>query len=68
MATLTITIPDAQVPRVLEAFAARAGLPAEDMTANDAREVILGLVKTIVRHHERDVAEQAIVVTDVDVT
>ena len=68
MATLTITIPDAQVPRVLAAFAARAGVPAGDMTAEDARGVLLGLIKTIVRQHERDAAEAAIVVTDIDAT
>lgn len=69
MAQLTITIPDAQVDRVLAAFAPRAGVedPA-NMTAEDARGVLIDLIKKIVRQHERQEAEEAIVITDVEAT
>jgi len=64
MAQLTITIPDAQVQRVLAAFAARIGV--ENPTAEDIRGEIINLVKIIVRTHEEEAAKAAIVVTDVD--
>ena len=65
MAQLTITIPDAELPRVVAAFAERAGIAEQDMTAEDARQVIIDLIKRIVRQHERIAAEEAIVITDV---
>lgn len=66
MAQLTITIPDEQVDRVLAAFAERAGKDVGDMTAADARGVLVTLIKKIVRSYERQEAEKAIVTTDVD--
>lgn len=68
MAQLTINVPDAQVPRILAAFAPRAGKEVEDMTPADAKAVIVDLIKKIVIGHERDLAMAAIQDNDVDVT
>lgn len=69
MAQITIDIPDAQLPRVRAAFAARAGFddPA-DMTLADAKAVLADLIVRVVRAYEREEAQRAVVVTDVDVT
>jgi hypothetical protein len=69
MAQLTINIPDAQVPRLTAAFAKRAGVDQADMTAQLARDVILDLIKKIVRQYERQQAEQAVTLpSDIDAT
>lgn len=70
MAQLTLTVPDAQVPRVLAAFASRRGKDVGDMTANDVRAELLDLVRIIVRQYEADEAAQAAreAVIDIDVS
>jgi hypothetical protein len=68
MAQLTLTVDNAQVPRILAAFASRAGKDVADMDAEDVREVLMRLVVKIVRQYEKDEAEKAISVTDVDVS
>ena len=70
MASLTLTIPDAQVDRVLEAFADRVGKDPADVVAEDVRQELLMLVKLIVRQYEKEVAATAAEagVSDVDVT
>lgn len=57
MATLTITIADAELPRVREAMCAFGGFtdPA-DVTNANARLALIRAVKNIVRTYERDKA------------
>lgn len=70
MATLTITIPDAQVDRVKAAFAARQRIDVADITVQNVQDAIAGIVKDLVHRHESNAAEEAAraAVTDVDVT
>lgn len=59
MAQLTITIPDAQVPRVRAAFAKRLGLAVQDVDAEAIRLELVNLVKIIVRVAEEEEAAAA---------
>ena len=68
MAQLTITVPDPQVPRVLEAFSQRAGKDVADMTEEDARLVLVDLIKRVVASYELEKARQAIESTPLDAT
>lgn len=57
MATINITIPDAQVDRVLNAFGARntSRLPGQNprpATPADVRAAIVGYVREVVRDYE----------------
>jgi hypothetical protein len=66
MATITLTIPDAVLPRVRAALCARAGLP--DTNAN-AKEAVIRWMKDTVSTYEYDAemsAYAATVVPDVD--
>jgi len=56
MATITLTIPDAVLPRVRAALCANAGLP--DSNAN-AKEAVIRLVKDTVATVEYDTAMRA---------
>ena len=58
MASLTITVPDAQVPRLRAAFAYRLGLDVADVTAEVVRQQLVENLKVMVRAAERDLAEQ----------
>lgn len=61
MATLTITIPDAQVPRVLEAFGTNIilGQPNTPATPAQVRQKLAEYVKTVVQHYEMEQARIA---------
>lgn len=61
MANLTITIPDAVLPRVLDAIASSRGYnPATDGTkAQFAKAQIIGLLKDIVSSAEAAAAEKS---------
>ena len=61
MAQLTITIPDAQAPRVLAAFAALHGYdPATGETQQDfMRRMLIAYLKTTVMRFEGQQAENA---------
>lgn len=66
MATITLTIPDASLPRVRAALCLTAGLP--DTNAN-AKLALIGIIKDTVRAVEHTAAvnaQPAIVVADVD--
>ena len=68
MATISLTIPDAQLARVRAALCAQAGLPE---TNANAKEALIQWVKQVVRGIEHDAAvaaQPAIVDTDVTVT
>lgn len=54
MATLTITIPDAVVPRVQTALCAYGQRPIVN-TAN-AKSVVVDFIKTVTRNYEADTA------------
>lgn len=56
MASITLTIPDAALPRVRAALCASAGLP--DSNAN-AKEVVVEMVKAVVRSVEYGAAVKA---------
>lgn len=75
MATITITIPDAVAPRVLDAVAVRYGWTAtSNLTkAQFTKRVLTDLLKESVKMIEGQVASQAAVVTsnqqvDTDIT
>lgn len=70
MAQLTITVPDAQVPRIRAAFAPRVMKDAADVTAEDVRLALIDIVKKIVRGHEAQEAEATARagIVDVDAT
>lgn len=53
MATITLTIPDASLPRVRAALCIKGGLP--DTNAN-AKQVVIDYVKAVVREVERNTA------------
>lgn len=60
MATVTITIPDAQLPRFRDAFCAYIGLTAPaDVTNANARLGLVQAAKNIVRNYETAQAEAA---------
>ena len=63
MATISLTIPDAVVPRVLTAFGARLnyldGQAARDATPAVVKEVLKRYVIEVVRSHEQSIAETA---------
>jgi len=56
MASINLTIPDAQLPRVRAALCAQAGLA--ESNAN-AKEALIQWVKQVVRGYERDAAVAA---------
>lgn len=56
MATITLTIPDAQLPRVRAALCLQAGLP--DSNAN-AKQAVIDIVKGIVKAVEYKAAVDA---------
>lgn len=56
MAVITLTIPDAQLPRVRAALCIQAGLP--ESNAN-AKEALVQWIKQVVRGVERDAAVAA---------
>ncbi len=71
MATLTITVPDDQVPRIMAATGAT--------DANDVRQLLINYVKDIVRNYEQTAGQNtlreqyladkaAYTVADLDVT
>lgn len=75
MATLTLTIPDPQVPRVQAAFGEILELidgngDRRDATAEEVRVFLVGKLKQYVRSQEARAASDAAgaAVTDVDVT
>jgi len=75
MATLSITVPDAQVPRVLTAYGARLGLTdqdgnARDATADEIRQYLVDRIRADVRIHELREARLAADagITEVDAT
>jgi len=68
MAQITITVPDPQVDRVRTAYAARLGLDVADVGLPEFKAAVIEDIKRTVRRFEQHVAEQAIVVTDVDAT
>lgn len=75
MAQLTITVPDAQVPRVQTAFGAVLDLrdgngDLRDATADEVRQYLVDKLKQIVRLHESQEATETAVaaVVDVDAT
>jgi hypothetical protein len=51
MATVTITIPDAQLPRVIEALCVGASLP---QSAANARQAVINWVTTTTKEYELD--------------
>lgn len=59
MATITITIPDAALPRVREALCAFADLYGADATNANAKAALVSWVKQRVREYEMDKAAQA---------
>lgn len=67
IATITLTIPDAVLPRVKAALCAKAGLP--ESNAN-AKEAVIRWIKDTVQSVEYDdalrAASAAVVVSDVD--
>lgn len=58
MAQLIITIPDAQVPRLLAAYAKK--LNVETATAAMVRQDIINHVKDVVRTYEYEEAKRAV--------
>lgn len=80
MAQVTVTIPDTQVVRVREAFAAEAGVATADFGVPEFKAALVAWIKAVVRNHEttRDLnalhdaykAQQAAYVppTDIDAT
>ena len=56
MATITLTIPDAALPRVVAALCRAAGLP---VTGPNAKASLILWIKTTVRNIEASDAEQA---------
>lgn len=58
MATLSITVPDAQVPRVLDAVTDLKGLPAQ-ATADDVRQLLVDRLIEVVKNYEQVQAEKA---------
>ena len=70
MAQLTITIPNEQVQRVLDAFDARINGrrpgPRVPVGAEEVRQDILNYIKNVVRGHELEEARKAVVVSDVE--
>lgn len=73
MATISITIPDAQVPRVLAAFGHRVSRNQPSTgpaTPAEFKAQIVAFVRGVVRKVERDayVAGADATITDVDVT
>jgi hypothetical protein len=61
MAQVTLTIPDAQVPRILAALVTEAN---PTPTAADYKQLLIDYTKKFVRQHERKVAAT----TSLDVT
>lgn len=57
MATLTITIPDAVVPRVQTALCAYGQRPT--VNAANAKAVVVDFIKTVTRNYEADTAAAA---------
>lgn len=57
MATLSITVPDAQVPRVLDAVTDLKGLPAQ-ATADDVRQLLVDRLIEVVKNYEQVQAEK----------
>lgn len=77
MASITITIPDAVVTRVLDAMATRYGWSSDSglTKAQFAKKVIIDLLKDAVKLHEGNLASQqamevsnALVDTDIQLT
>ena len=68
MATLNLTIPDAQVPRILTAFKKQSGNP--DYNAADLKQFLIAQVRAVVKSQEdADAAEAAkAAITVVDIT
>jgi hypothetical protein len=64
MADITLTIPDAVLPRVREAMCAYIGLSGADITNANAKAGLVQAVKNITRAYERQVAEAAITTPD----
>lgn len=56
MAAITLTVPDAQVPRILAAIATEQN-PAP--TAADVKVRLIDYLKTVVRNYEREQAATA---------
>ena len=69
MADITITIPDAQVQRVRDAFTYTLGLD-QPATVADVKGYIIEDVKQLVRNAERRIAEEAAIppADEVDLT
>ena len=61
MATITLTIPDAALPRVVDALCAYGGQAADSPVAKGAfaKGVVGSWVKSIVRAHEAQQAAEA---------
>ena len=65
MASITLIIPDAELPRVRVALCSQAGLPDSNV---NAKQAVINIVKDIVRAYEYNiavVAQPAIPVPDV---
>lgn len=73
MAQITITIPDAVLARVLDAFAARGYDAAGGLTkAQFAKQQVVGFIRGVVRSHEveqaiQSAAAQASATADADI-
>lgn len=67
MAQITITIPDEQVQRVRDGLTTALNLD-QPATLDDAKAYLIAKLKQVVKNGERDIAERAIVITDVDAT
>lgn len=73
MAQIAITIPDAVLPRVLDAFAARGFDPAGGLTkAQYAKQQVIAHIRNVVRAYEteqavRAAAAQASTTADADI-
>jgi hypothetical protein len=64
MATISLTIPDAVLPRVRDALCAYIGLTGTDVTNANAKAGAAQAIKNITRAYERSVAESAITTPD----
>jgi hypothetical protein len=59
MATISLNIPDAAMPRVRNALCASIGLTGADSTNANAKKALADIVKTLTQQHDLHLATQA---------